>query len=404
MVSRWVPFSAGRWIVVAILGLPLLWLSLAVSVAGVTDRRHPSQALMWWPWSADAAANLAARLVLRTSTADRTEATELAQRAMKRQAILPVAMRTLAIATVYGNPTSDKPRQLIAYAERLSRRDAPTQLWLIEDSVQRGNVANALIHYDRILRTSLEARAQVLPVLTAAVNDPAIARSLARLLARQPSWRDDFVSQMVTRVDNPVSLATLLPVAGLSPQSPQDRGYLQLGLTRMATQGSPDLAYRLYRRFGGRAPALGQALINGDLAHEPGLAPFDWIGNDDPALATSREMNEGKWQFHAGLSAGATGNLARQMLITRPGRYAIEAGISGPPSDGSTVTLTLRCLNGKTLLSLPSRNGKNIIGTANVPVGCSAAWLTFEGRGALDNGPSDYWIGPVSVRRVTAGS
>lgn len=404
MVSRWAPYGAGRWIVVTILSLPLLWLSLAVSIAGVTDRHHPSQALMWWPWSADASANLAGRLVVGSSPTDRAEVTELAQRALRRQAILPVAVRTLAIAKVYANPTSDKPRELIAYAEKLSRRDAPTQLWLIEDSVQRGNVASALIHYDRILRTSLEARAQVLPVLTAAVNDPAIARALARLLARQPSWRDDFVSQMVTRVDNPVSLATLLPVAGLSAQSPQDRGYLQLGLTRIATQGSPDLAYRLYRRFGGQPPAPGQTVVNGDLSREPGLAPFDWIGNDDPALATSREMSDEKWQFHASVAAGATGNLARQMLITLPGRYAISARVSGPASDGSLVTLTLRCLDTKTLFSAPWRGGNGIAGTADVPAGCRATWLTFEGRGALDNGPSDYWLGPISVRRTTTGS
>ena len=64
------------------------------------------------------------------------------------------AWRTLAII-------STRPGQgeaLFHFASSLSRRDVPTQLWLIEDAVRKNDIPGALSHYDAALRSSLASQ------------------------------------------------------------------------------------------------------------------------------------------------------------------------------------------------------------------------------------------------------
>lgn len=393
------PWRPWRGLLVGLGGALLLWLSLGVTLSGILGPSDPEMVLRWWPWSADANASSAAELSGEPSGSARQRGTVLARRALARQAISPVAIRALAASASYSDATDARTLRLLTYGERLSRRDAPTQLMLLELNVQRGDVAGALVHYDRAMRTSLEVRPQILPTLIAAANDPAIARPLASLLARQPSWRDDFVSRMVSHVDNPRSLAMLLHAARLSPSSPVDRNLLEQGLTRIAEQGAPDLAYRLYRGMAGRPIRAGDPVVNGDFGGVSGLKPFDWALNDDPSLLTSQENGQAGGPLHASIAAGADGWLARQMVLVSLGSYALAAHVAGPRTDGSTLTLSLRCLNGAVLLNQPWQGSSDIVAGIMVPAGCRAAWLAFEGRGPIDGNASDYVIGPVSLKR-----
>ncbi|MFV3464693.1 hypothetical protein ACNJFH_21305, partial [Mycobacterium tuberculosis] len=87
----------------------------------------------------------------------------LAQAALQRDPMSVRAVSTLAfLAAEKGNAV--QAARLLAYSERLSRRDLPTQLALIETKVQANDVVGALVHYDRALRTSKTSEAILVPV------------------------------------------------------------------------------------------------------------------------------------------------------------------------------------------------------------------------------------------------
>ncbi|MCB8835101.1 hypothetical protein LJD42_26475, partial [Escherichia coli] len=96
------------------------------------------------------------------------------------------------------------------YAQRLSRRDLPTQMWLIEQSVDQNDIPSALSHYHIAMRTSQTSRAILIPVLADAAENPAVAKPLAQLLRQRPNWWLDFYDSAVPKISSPISLALIV--------------------------------------------------------------------------------------------------------------------------------------------------------------------------------------------------
>lgn len=389
-----------RFIVAAVIGLPLLWLSIAVTVAGVSFRRSPDTALAWWPWSADAAAAKSSQIVLSNSdTPGLKEAELLAATSLARQPVNPVAARSLALSWSLEGRQIDQAERLIKYSESLSRHDGPTQLWLIESHVQRGDIIGALVHYDRALRTEPSMREQLIPVLVSAANDPAVARPLAALLARSPSWRYDFVTAFLSKAENPTALAILLPAMSLDPQSGVDRPLLGVAMARLVALGQPAMAQRFYSRIASVANGR-ERVNNSHFSRDPGPQPFDWSFNTDSQLIASREPAEnGGYHLRISVPAGASGWFARQTLVLDPGRYELAISTANDATNGSILTARLTCAGGAILFSQPMKNGGNV-GNVVVPSSdCKTALLSLEVQGALDGPPSDYVISKISLLR-----
>ena len=104
---------------------------------------------------------------------------------------------------------SGRARRLFALSDRLSRRSLPTRLWLIQDAVDRGNVAGALRNFDIALRTTTDAQPILFPVLAKAAADQTLTNALARALDRPSDWRLMFVEWALT------NMADVEPVANV---------------------------------------------------------------------------------------------------------------------------------------------------------------------------------------------
>ncbi|WP_156349273.1 MULTISPECIES: hypothetical protein [unclassified Sphingomonas] len=390
-----------RIVSILILGVPLLWLSLAISLDGIAARSRPEQVLRWWPWSARAAAARSAALITDPAfPRNIAEVRAAASASLDRQALSPVAARSLALAAAQRPNGLDRAQRLMRYGEALTRHDLQTQLWLIETSVQQGRIDQALIHYDRALRTSPDSRGLLLPIMVAAVNEPTIARSLTGLLAARPSWRYAFADRLVVEGGNPETIAILLPALGLSPNVEFDRRLIGNGLARMVELGSARKAYALYQRMGGQPITTANRVNNGNFARDAGLRPFDWWMATDNGLVASREPDEKQgYRMRVSIAAGASGTLARQLVLVEPGSYALRARVAGETEENSKVALRLTCTGGTRLFDRPRDANGIVTGTVTVPAGCDAAWLSFEASGALDGPPDDYLIQDVSLTR-----
>lgn len=368
---------------------------------GILARSDPGRVLHLWPWSATAAAAYSSALIEdpafpRNVAAARTAASA----SLDRQALSPVAARSLALIATQDQNGLERAQRLMRYSEALSRHDLQTQLWLIETSVNQGRVDQALVHYDRALRTSPNARGLLLPVLVAAVSDPVIARSLTRFLVRKPSWRYAFADRLVAAGTNPETIAILLPAIGLSGGGDIELRLIENGLNRMVELGDARGAHAVYRRMGGRVPVTANQVNNGTFANDPGLRPFDWWMASDNGLVASREANEKRgYRMRASIAAGASGTLARQLVLVKPGTYTLRARIAGEADENSKLTLKLSCVGGPVLFDRPRDANGTIAATIAVPAGCDAAWLSFEASGALDGPPDDYLIQDVALTR-----
>src|SRR3546814_1290750 len=91
-------------------------------------------------------------------------------RSTRTDTLLPYT--TLFRSDAFARGDQAKGERLLAYSQKLSRRDLRTQLMAIELAVAQGDISGALRHYDIALRTKKNAPELLFPVLTSALPDP----------------------------------------------------------------------------------------------------------------------------------------------------------------------------------------------------------------------------------------
>lgn len=407
-VSRWPP--AVRYGFLIVVGVLLCWFAFAVSVDNVLGARRPDFALSYGAGSESTKVAVATKLLQPRATQEQiAQAQRLAEAAVRASPVNVGAIRVLGLVAALRNDNRTAER-LFTYAEGLSRRDLPTQLWLIEHAVQRDDIAEALLHYDRALRTQVEARAILFPVLMAAASDPAIARPLARIMAARPDWWPVFAETMIASPrSSPRALAFLLQNVRLRPSEPTERPLLLAALARLVNDGEYRGAQRLYRSV--RSPRAPQTVVtDGGFDAAPDLPPFDWLFVEDVDLSAFRDTREDGYVLRLQSAEARSGDVARQLLLLQPGSYRLSFTVGDVATDSSArPAIMLRCANSEAReivrLDAPeaASGGRSVSRTFNVSGGdCSAQWLAIY-IGPADSGqPVAPWVDGISIVPSTA--
>lgn len=398
------PVGVARWLRIIGIGVPTLAaaaISVAVSYAAVMQRQAPAQALALWP-SSEAKAGLAARLLTQPDhDGSYARASRLAQAALQRDPMSVRAASTLAFLAAEKSDAGQAAR-LLAYSERLSRRDLPTQLALIETKVQANDVVGALVHYDRALRTSKTSEAILVPVLVSAVANPDIARPLAPLLAARADWWKPFTLQMIQQDTPPVSSYTLLHPLKLDIRRADERAMAVDAMQRMAGHGRVDLAARFYTELRGGHIGPFNRIHDGGFRLTDRLPPFDWdLTNSGDLSATVEARPDGKGNgLFLVATNGASDRVARQLLMLPPGRHVLSFDLDLPPS-GSRLTASARCNGSDTPLAfvrpVAAEKTQRIVMPFVTSTACRSVWIEFSAQASEGMDTGAPWIGAVSV-------
>lgn len=383
----------------------ILVVTLAVAVfvtlftsAMVTARADPEGALARWPVDA-AKAGVATKLLADTpSRQDVDRGAALTEMVLVRNPVNAEAARDLAMAWLARGNLS-RARSIIAAGEGLSRRDVPTQTWLIEDRVQAGDVAGALAHYDRALRVSPETRDVLMPVLAQAANDPAIARSLIPRLRVRPEWWSDFLGRFIAAATSPMSIRIVAEGLQLNPANDIDRERLEQIFDRLIKLGDYSAARSLRDHAAGRAPLV----VNGGFEDNQGLAPFNWQLVDETDRSAVREMRDGARGNALSIGGTEGKEVARQFLALAPGRYRLQV-TSGAVAVGTLAppVISIQCVGQDAGLagtaSLPQGEAARRWSSAfTIPSGCRGQWLTIASASNVGYLAESPWIDDIVV-------
>lgn len=101
----------------------------------------------------------------------------------------------------------------LALSDAVSRRDALTQLWLIERSVQKEDMNGAIRHYHAALSVHPELGPVLFPILAKAISFPEVREALAPYLARQVNWAAGMLNIAINE-GNPADVAKLVMPVG----------------------------------------------------------------------------------------------------------------------------------------------------------------------------------------------
>lgn len=340
----------------------------------------PNTAIQLAPYDGRLTAMAAAILAgTDASPSDRRSANRLAIRALRQDPTAIAAASTLGLnAQVSGDIPS--ARKFFRYAEALSRRDMQTQLWAIEDSAGRNDVASALKHYDIALRVTPNLSEMLFPVLSSASTDPEIRATLVRTFAAKPTWADSFLPYLAGNTSNPRAAAQLLrdlKRAGLTvsgaTQSAIVNSLLTSGLTDDAWAFYASVRPKANRRFS-RDPRFSE---NPETSSQ-----FDWVASapDGASASILREGKAGVFDFSLPPMIGAT--LLQQQQLLPPGEYLLTGhsnAIEQP--ERAQPYWQLSCKAGRELGRVPVQNSNlkngNFSGRFSVPADCGVQVLSL---------------------------
>lgn len=307
---------------------------------------------------------------------DRTrfaEARALAVGALERDAGNVTALAVMGL-------TSDRTAAsdaAFSAAERLSRRDLSTQLWMIESAVAENDIAGALRHYDIAMRTSRAAPSILFPVLIGAASDEALRVEIANTLARRPLWGGLYIQQLAQSGDvrAAASLLMRLKRQGVPTGADADAALY----ARLIEAGLFDVAWAVYAT--GTPGAARAGVRNARFAEQPvSPTPFDWQTTDAEFVSAQIEpVAGGQGRLSFSTASGEGGEAARQMLVLPSGSYRVRAQVATlQGADEALPYLRVTCLPvGNELARVPLTAREASSGTFTVPASCAGQSLAL---------------------------
>ncbi|MGN6817582.1 MAG: hypothetical protein ACTHJR_02820 [Sphingomonas sp.] len=361
------------------------------------SRSDPALAARLAPHDARIAMAAARKLV-----DDGGDATGPAIRALAATALSRDLTQTAAIEfrAVEAEGKGDRARaeQLIDLSDAISRRSLPTRLWLIQRSVDRGDVGGALRDFDLALRTSSAAPSVLLPVLAGATTDPGLVRPIARMLDRPSDWRVMFLDHAVAQGDARGIAAVLLAMC--DRQTITANGIDQALIARLVGARDFALAGRLRDAFApsaGPRPMLADGAF-GDIA----APPFGWSLVERGEIGAERGETNGRSSLMWRAEPGRGGQVAAQLLMLAPGKYRLASRTAS--SGDATPYWSLRCgeQGGAMLATLDQPGSAGAAASTDFVVasGCIGQWLTLTLRPGGGSGGQSGGIAAVTISRL----
>ncbi len=362
-------------VVVVVLG----YYGITFSVAQLLVARRPALAYRLAPYDGRITGAYATALAgVDATPQDRVAADAFANLALKQDPMAVAALETLGLnADTRGD--SIAARRYFTHAQRLSRRSLRTQLFMIENAVQRGDIPGALHQYDITLRVLPALSDLLYPVLASASTDPEIRRELVKTLAGRPSWSDSFIGSISGSNDPEAASALFQSLhAAAVPVPPTASARV---INALIANGRPDVAWPYYAAIHPGADRRWSRDARFTMNLEA-PSQLDWIAINDGSGLTS-SMQNGIFDFAAPASVG--GPILQQVQVLPPGTYRLTGhSLAIQQADGARPYWMLACQGGPELgrVEVPNSNVANgsFFGTYRVPADCAVQTLILIAR------------------------
>jgi Tfp pilus assembly protein PilF len=392
----------------ALLAVAILWRILTLGLADLWAESAPDRALYWRPDHPDA---------LREGAEERLDAHEyaaantLAKRSIQAYPLDGRNYRDLGLIADLHSDTLHAAT-LFQIAAKRSPRDLLTHQMLAEYALKSGDLDQALVQFDLILRLDWTLWPDLLPRMVKLAEFPVAESAFAHALELQPHWRTQFLQTLASQAHDPDAV---------------DRLYRSLDSTSDAALSAEEMAawidrqirdrnwQQAYSTWASSLPlsqrvALGN-LFDGDFAFPPSGGGFGWqispvVGADVRTTALAK-AGAGKTLTIDFDGTQITFRNVSQLLVLSPGHYVLHGKAQADALDtGRGLQWVLTCAEGQqqVLASSPLLVGtqpwQGFAVAFEVPANqCGGQWLRLQ-MGAPDRISGHAAYAALSVERV----
>jgi hypothetical protein len=320
-----------------------------------------------------------------------------AQRSLEAMPLNPRALRLKGFATE-ARDTTGRARSLLTLADRMTRRDVETQLWLIEDSVRAERVDQTLVHYDTALRTNPRIGAVLYPILGNAIADPEIQRAMAPYLRPPAPWVVGFVR---ASTESGTELGALSKTLARYGQVPAQSLQSQL-LNALITAGLYEEAALYFRSMPGATPQILQGVAFDQAHTNPVFVPLAWqpLANETVSVALE-PGGPGKRRYHIAIGPEESVAALHKVLILPAGAYRLDIlqSFATRPADAK-VAWQLVCLAApaasKPIFGIVDTRERTAA-TFTVPTGCKAQELSMSVASGASDAGLDFYVDGLTL-------
>lgn len=389
-----------RILILSALGLVGAWFAAALAISGVARIKAPQAALMVMPNESAALASRADQLFFANPKNPPREVELLARRALENQAINAKALRVLGyVADAKGD--TETAEKYVRMAAKLSRREPGAQLWLVEASARKGDVAQTLNHYDIALRTKPDTQTILFPRLLNAIEDREIRVALKPYIRAQNSWTPAFLSFANSNSKNlPVLVDLIVETGGLADKESAKSQELSL-LSRLVAENYFADARRLFLQMPGAKPVRLTSVAFDASDRDARFGPLGWQLLEDPdagaGFTGSGDDRIATLAIYA--NSATTRPVASKLLYLTPGKYLFAARLANlDRGDGGFLRWQLRCpaIGGAPAWTIDSINA-SLRAELMVPANCPVQFLDLIASGGNGQTGLEATIASVSL-------
>ena len=278
---------------------------------------------------------------------------------------------------------------VMAAADTVSRRDAFSQLWMIEQKSGADDVKGAVSHYNALLSVHPAMQATLLPVLVSAVAYPEVRAAIRPYLnpeARR-GWSGPFLDLAAQRVEVDQYLDLVEPIASRLT----GEGYAVSNariINRMLQSGLAGDAWKLFSLVAPNVDVASfRAFAPGGANLDPKWQPLSWtLGQSDDISASV----DGDGAIDVTVAPTARGLIASRDVAVIPfSTYVLgHRSIYEPSSPSASLRFSVYCStqNGPELIvdrSVPATaNSKLVQLSVEVPENCNLVRVELSALGS----------------------
>lgn len=389
--------------------LALAYLSFGAAVATITAPTSPAIAQKFD--SNNPTALLVTADALTATAPSRAVLSQIgssAKAALRGHALSPRAIRLLAVANA---SDANVPAQLalLDLSQKMSRRDFGTQILLIEAGSQSDDIVKTLRHYDIALTTEAKVKETLFPILSTAIEDPAIRRAFALYLLTDRGWVPEFVNYKYDVSPKSTALVEAALLTRGEPVFAEFDNYKQLLFDRAVKAGQTDVARRFYARFKISDPANLTSVAFVPVTAAKADALIRWQLFELPYIVPQfvRASPDSGYQLSVTASSGARGVVASKLLMLPPGRYKLTVRYGEVALvSGTSAVWSMRCATNDDQPVFWQSDGR-LSGDAqqiDVPARCGAQVVDLSVSAAGEQSDSNFTVASLQLAPASAQS
>lgn len=211
-------------------------------------------------------------------------------------------------------------RHLIRLSDRLSRRDLGTEIWLVQDAVEHGDVPGAIAHYDALLAVHPFIRDQFFPVIAKALRYSEVQSALIPYIHRSVPWVISFLSNVAVHEPMPTA-RDIVPLLINSDMLEEDE-FRQIAsrlLQRLVKEGEFPAAVTLADRMAATDHSGLTNMAISDQSTDRALRPLTWeLARRNGAFASY----DGNGQVRMRVSPDRQVVSLHRVMMLQPGHYS----------------------------------------------------------------------------------